>query len=148
MNSLKGSLKIRREETDDGLVILVNERSDSELIVIQGTYPSGPAFDPEKKPGLSRFTSEMMMRGTKKRKYRRIIDEVESLGAGIRFYSGDDVAWSSARCTPQTLDKTLEILFDCTANPVFPEEEVEKVRGIILTRIMPVSYTHLTLPTN
>jgi len=136
MNSLKGSLKIRREETDDGLVILVNERSDSELIVIQGTYPSGPAFDPEKKPGLSRFTSEMMMRGTKKRKYRRIIDEVESLGAGIRFYSGDDVAWSSARCTPQTLDKTLEILFDCTANPVFPEEEVEKVRGIILTRIM------------
>ncbi|MBU7004961.1 MAG: insulinase family protein, partial [Theionarchaea archaeon] len=106
------SLQIEREVTDDGLVLLVNEREDAELIVVQGTYLSGPVFDPKGKYGLSRFTNEMLMRGTSKRNYRRIIDEVESLGAGIRFYSGEDESWSSARCTPQTFDKTMEILMD------------------------------------
>ncbi len=135
MRDLAGSLPIQREQLDNGLVILANERPGSELIVVRGSYMAGPILDPKGESGLSRFVGDMMMRGTKKRSYLQIIDEVESLGAGIRFYAGEDVAWSSARCTPSSFDKTMEILMDCTMNPTFPEDEMEKVRGTMLTRV-------------
>jgi len=135
MNTLAGSLRIGRLELDNGLVILVNERPDSELIVITGSSLAGAVFDGRKRPGLSQFTSGMMMRGTKKRKYMQIVDQTESLGAGIRFHADDDLAWSSSRCTTSSLDKTVELLFDCMMNPTFPEAEIEKVRGLMLTNI-------------
>jgi len=135
MNTLAGSLRIDRLELDNGLVILVNERPDSELIVITGSSLAGAVFDGGGRSGLSQFTSGMMMRGTKKRRYMQIVDETESLGAGIRFHADDDLAWSSSRCTASSLDKTVELLFDCMMNPTFPEAEVEKVRGLMLTSI-------------
>ncbi len=135
MRTLAGSLRIERLEFDNGLVVLVNPRPDSELIVITGSSLAGAVFDPKSKPGLSQFTSGMMMRGTKKRRHMEIVDETESLGAGIRFHADDDLAWSTSRCTPATLDKTVELLFDCMMNPTFPEAEIEKVRGLMLTSI-------------
>lgn len=135
MNTLAGSLRIERLELDNGLVVMVNQRPDSELIVITGSYLAGAVFDRKARPGLSQFTSGMMMRGTKKRTHMQIVDQTESLGAGIRFHADDDLAWSSSRCTPSSLGKTVELLFDCMMNPTFPEAEIEKVRGLMLTNI-------------
>ena len=134
MKDLVGSLPVQRKELDNGMVLLVNERPYSELVAIAGSFLAGPVFDSS--PGLAHFVANMMMRGTKTRTYLGLVDEVESLGAGMDFHAADDVSWVAARCTSRSLDKTMEIMMDCIMNPTFPEEEIEKVRGQMLTRIM------------
>lgn len=136
MKDLEKALKPEREVIDNNLVILVDPRPRAELIAIAGSHFAGAVFEPQGKAGLARFTADMMMRGTESRSYSQIIDGAESLGARIDFNSGEDLASSTATCTPDTLDSTVELLMDCVINPVFPEEEIEKVRGQILTRIL------------
>jgi len=136
MTQLKGSLPIGRTVLDNGLVLLVNERPQSELVNIRVSFLAGSVFEADTEAGLSRFTANMMMRGTKSRSYRQIISQVESQGAGIRFTSGRDGAQVTARCTPRSFERTVRILLDCLRNPTFPENEMENVRGEMLTHIL------------
>ncbi len=130
------SLRIQRSVLDNGMVLLVNKRPDSETVSARISFRAGAVFDPPDKPGLSKFVSKMIIRGTERRTYSQIIREVESAGSSIDFASGDEFFGCSIRSTPNFLRKVIEIAFDCIRNPSFPDHEIEKVRGILITEVM------------
>ncbi len=136
MNELKDVLDIERTVLDNGLVILVDHRPRAEMVALSGSFFAGAVFQPREKAGLSRFTAKMLMSGTESRSRREIIEGAESVGASIRFDSSEDLSSSVATCTPGNLENTLELLMDCIRNPSFPENEIEKVRGRLLTKIL------------
>jgi len=130
------SFKIERAALENGIVLLVNPRPESEAVSLRIFFRAGAVFDPPGRPGLSRFVAKMLIRGSETRTHRQIIREVESTGSTISFASGDELSSCSIRSTPRFLGKVMEIAFDCVRRPLFPESEVEKVRGILLTEIM------------
>ena len=104
-------------------------------MVIGGYLPCGSLFDPDEKLGLADFTASSLLRGSKKRDFQKIFDELESIGANLSFSAGGHTAGFTGRCLAEDLPLLLDILADVLRNPVFPRDQVERLRTQSLTAL-------------
>jgi len=102
-------------------------------VVIGGSLPCGSLFDTDDKLGLADFTASGLLRGSEKRDFQKIFDELESAGASLSFSAGGHTAGFSGRCLAEDLPLLLELLADALRRPVFPKEQVERLRAQSLT---------------
>jgi predicted Zn-dependent peptidase len=74
----------------------------------------------------------MAFKGTKKRKSYHIINRLESVGGELNAYTTKEKVCFYASALDIHFDKTVELLADITFNSVFPENQIEKERSVIL----------------
>jgi zinc protease len=124
---------ITRVELPNGIVVLVYENPSSPAVVVTGAVWAGSMSEAAEQAGLSSFTAGMLMRGTESRTFGQINEALESVGAQLGFRSGVHTASFGSKALAEDLDLLLAILAGCLQNPIFPPEEVETLRGQILT---------------
>ncbi len=132
-HSLPGSNDIQRVVLDNGIVVLTRPNFNSPSVYIGGYFTAGSLFDSDEKLGLADFVSSALMRGTQKRDFQQIYDALESVGASLGFSTGTHTSSFSARSLTEDLPLMLELLSEVLRAPVFPEEQVERLRAQILT---------------
>ncbi len=132
-HSLPGSDDITRGILPNGITVLVRTNLNSPSVVIGGYLPCGSLFDTDNKLGLADFTASCLLRGSEKRDFQQIFDELESAGASLSFSAGGHTAGFSGRCLSEDLPLLLELLADALRRPVFPKEQVERLRAQSLT---------------
>lgn len=81
------------------------------------------------KAGLTGFVGDMMMGGTTNRTKDQLDEEIDFIGASIGASSTSLFASSLKKHQ----DKTLELMADILFNPVFPQEELDKLKKQTLT---------------
>jgi zinc protease len=131
--SLPGTEDITREELPNGIVILSRANFNSPSVVISGSLPAGSLFDADEKLGLADFTSAALMRGTQGRNFQQIYDVLESAGASLGFSGGTHTVGFGAKALVEDLDLLLDLLAEALIRPVFPTEQVERLRTNLLT---------------
>ncbi len=131
--SIPGPNDILRQELPNGIVVLVRENHTSPSVVINGYLEVGSRDEPPQKAGLAEFTASALSRGTVRRTFDQIYEEVESVGASFGISAGVNRTGLGAKGLAEDLPRLLDILADVLRNPVFPPREVEKLRGEILT---------------
>jgi len=124
---------IVRREYANGMTVLVKENFSSPSVVIDGLLRAGAADDPIGQEGLSSFTAHMVMRGTARRSFAQIYEEIEAVGATVDVGSGINVTSFSAKSLAEDLPLTVDILADVLQRATFPATEIEKERGEVLT---------------
>ena len=82
--------------------------------------------------GIAHFWEHMAFKGTKTRKAFYIINEIESVGGELNAYTTKEKVCFYASVLDKHYEKALDILRDITFNPIFPEKEINKERGVIL----------------
>lgn len=82
--------------------------------------------------GIAHFWEHMAFKGTKKRKAFYIINQIESVGGELNAYTSKEKICFYASVLDKYFEKTFDILKDITFNPVFPEKEINRERGVIL----------------
>jgi zinc protease len=132
-NSVPGPDDVVRREFANGMVVLVRENHTSPAVVVAGYLPVGAIDVPAEQAGLAAFAASALMRGTEKRDFAQIYEEIESVGAQASFGSGGHNTHFSAKSLSEDLGLIVEILADAMRRPAFPEEEIERLRGQILT---------------
>ncbi len=85
--------------------------------------------------GIAHFTEHVMFKGTKTRTAFDLVKEMDSLGANMNAFTSKELTCYYFQCIDDTVDQCSEILSDILMNSVFPAEEVEKERGVILEEI-------------
>ncbi|KPJ62880.1 hypothetical protein AMK68_04380, partial [candidate division KD3-62 bacterium DG_56] len=125
---------IIRETLDNGAALLMSPNSRTPAIAVHGSVNAGAVADGDQ-PGLAQMTARLLRRGTESRTARQIAEEAESVGASIEFGAGREEAHFGAKCLPEDLPGVLELVADCLVSPVFPADQVELVRGQMLTEI-------------
>jgi zinc protease len=128
-----GPETIHRYVLDNGITLLVYENFAAESVVIEGLVRAGGLGEPLEKAGLASFTADMLMRGTRTRSFDEIYEAVESLGANLDFSSGRHTTEFSSSSLAEDLDLILELTADSLRQPTFPAEQIEAVRGEIMT---------------
>jgi zinc protease len=131
--SLPGSDDITRILTPNGITILARTNFNSPSVVIGGYIPCGSLFDSDNKLGLADFTASSLLRGTQKRDFQKIFDDLESNGANLSFNAGGHTAGFSGRCLSEDLPLLLELLAEALRYPTFPNQQVERLRAQFLT---------------
>jgi zinc protease len=130
---IPGAHNIVRQIYPNGMTVLVKENFSSPSVVIDGFVRAGATDDVLGKEGVSAFTSHMVMRGTERRSFAQIYEVIEAVGATVDVSSGINVTSFSAKSLVEDLPLVADILADVLQHPAFPEAEVEKERGEVLT---------------
>jgi zinc protease len=132
-NSLPGPDNISRTVLPNGIVILTRSNFASPSVVVQGYLTSGSLFDPEEKLGLAYFTSQMLMRGTRKKGIQSIFELLESCGASLGFSATMHTTSFGGRSLVEDLPTMINLLAECILTPTFPLIQMELMRAQLLT---------------
>jgi zinc protease len=133
--SIPGLEDITRHELSNGIVVLVRENHSSPSVVIGGYLPVGSYDERPEQAGLSAFTASALMRGTTNRTFEQIYEGFESVGASVGVAGGTYTSSFGTKSLAEDLPLVLGILADVLRHPTFPRDEVERLRGEILTEL-------------
>lgn len=133
--SLPGPKDITRKELSNGIVILSRSNFNSPSVLITGYLPAGGIYDPDEKLGLADFVASTLMRGVQALDFFQIYDLLESAGASLGFGGGVHSIGFSGKALVEDLDLLLSLLAQALRYPIFPPEQVEKVRTQLLTSL-------------
>jgi zinc protease len=133
INSLPGPDDIGRTELPNGITLLTRSNYNSPSVVLSGYFNAGSIFDPDEKLGLAYYTAVSVMRGTQERSFHQIYDSLESVGAGLGFSASTLTGAFSGRSLCEDLPLILSTLTECLQKPVFPPQEIERLRAQFMT---------------
>jgi zinc protease len=128
-----GPHTIQRACLSNGIGLVVQENHNSPSLVIRGYLWTGSIDDPLSKLGLARFTSLAMSRGTSTRSFEEINETIESIGAAFHFSGGRQLLGLGGKALAEDFELLVDVLADVLRYPSFPETEIEKIRGQIIT---------------
>lgn len=118
-----------------GLRVVVREDKSLPAVNISLALLGGQRWEPENQPGVANLLAEMLDHGTKARTKLQMAGEIESLGASLSTFNGRNTYGLSLRCLKEDLTKVLEIGADSLLNPIFPDDELKKVKEEVLAAI-------------
>lgn len=132
-NNFPGPDSIRRHVLDNGITVLVYENMDSGTVSIEGLVWAGAVNENRENAGLANFTADLLMRGTHKRSFDEIFEELESAGAGVSFGGARHTSGFSGHSLVEDFDLILDVIDESLRRPTFPAEQIERLRGQIVT---------------
>lgn len=133
--SLPGPENITRRELPNGVIVLARENFSSHSVVVDADLRAGALWHGRDVAGLADFTGSALMRGTERLAFAEIYEQIESVGASLSVSAGTHTSGFYIKSLAEDLDLMLGLAADALRRPVFPEREVERLRGEILTRL-------------
>ena len=133
MSSLPSPEDVFQVTLSNGITVLARSNFNSPSISMGGYLPAGAIFENDEKLGLADFVASMLMRGTQTRTFDEIYNELETAGAGMGFDSGVHNTSFGGRALVEDLPLLLKLLAESLQTPIFPKDEVEKLRAQLLT---------------
>jgi zinc protease len=120
---------------ENGLRLLVKENKDSPLVSIKAVFKGGLRAETQENNGLSNLVAQMLDKGTKTRSAGEIAYLVESKGARLSYFSGNNSFGLSVELLSKDLDQMLELLADLIINSTFPSREFKRLKERNLAKL-------------
>jgi len=95
----------------------------------------GSRYEPTEWNGITHFVEHMFFKGTDRRNALDISREIESVGGSLNAFTGKEVTCLYARVLHSHLPMALDLLSDIFQYALFPAEEMEKERQVILQEL-------------
>lgn len=115
---------------------LVAKQIDHAYTVVFGVYVDiGSVREDKSTNGFSHFIEHLMFKGTNKRNALQISEELEDIGANINAFTSKENTCFYTKSAHTELEKCVDVLSDMYFNAQFPQEELDKERGVVLEEI-------------
>lgn len=131
---LKLNFDVKKHHLENGLEILTIKK-DTQIASINIGVKVGAIYEGMKEKGISHFIEHMLFKGTYKRNNEELNEELESLGGEYNAYTDYNSTVYTVSCLGEELKNATELLGDMITSASFPEDELEKERGVILAEI-------------
>jgi len=82
--------------------------------------------------GLAHFIEHLLFKRTAKRNTNQILNRLEAVGGDLNAYTTKEYTCIHASFLSAYLERTLDLFEDLFFHSVFPEDEMEKEKGVIL----------------
>lgn len=119
----------------NGLRLVVKQMQGLMSVTMGILVGTGACAETDKEDGISHFIEHMQFKGTKKRNAFEISDAFDRLGAQINAFTGKDVTCYYSKCTSDHTAECFELLSDLFLHSTFPEEEMEREKGVVCEEI-------------
>jgi len=96
---------------------------------------SGSRDETADQAGLAHFIEHLIFKRTEKRSTNQILSRLEDVGADLNAYTTKEYTCIHASFLNPYLERTLELFNDIVFHSTFPEDELEKEKGVILDEI-------------
>lgn len=126
---------IKKVELSNGLTVLIREVPEVPTVGMRIVFPGGVRYETPKNNGIFHFLATTWTKGTETHSAEGLAEIIEGLGAGISGFSGKNTFGLQARFLSSNFDKGLNLFAEILMTPTFPQEEVEKLKSIIVSQI-------------
>jgi predicted Zn-dependent peptidase len=96
---------------------------------------AGSRDEAENQTGLAHFIEHLLFKETEKRSTSQILNRLELVGADLNAYTAKEYTCIHASLLNQHLERAIDLFEDILFHSTFPEDELEKERGVILDEI-------------
>ncbi len=129
-------MKFTKKILKNGLRVVTVPMKDNPAVTVFVMVEAGSKYETKKINGISHFLEHMVFKGTPRRpKASDIARELDGLGADFNAFTGDEYTGYYAKVDSRHLDTALDIISDMYLNPLFPEDEITKEKGVIIEEI-------------
>lgn len=147
----KVSPEVFEKAYPNGMRLLVKPNAVNNVVSMNIYIKGGKRL--QEIPGLSNFTANLLMKGTKARSAEELAHETESKGINIGVSTLADYIQISMKSTKEDFPEAFLILSDVVNNPAFPEDQIENVREAMINALKavedrPTSYSYQQLLEN
>ena len=120
---------------DNGLRLVVKNMEGLMSVTMGILVGTGAGVETDKEDGISHFIEHMQFKGTQKRNAFEISDAFDRIGAQVNAFTGKDLTCYYSKCTSDHTADCFELLSDLFLNATYPEEEMEREKGVICEEI-------------
>jgi zinc protease len=124
-----------QQQLTNGVPVLVVENHQVPIISIEVMIKTGTNGEPVAKAGLSTLVASTLTEGTQRRTASKFAEDLENLAAELSARSEQSSTRIHLHCLSETLDAALDLLADALEHPAFRTEDIERMRGLQLTRL-------------
>lgn len=127
------SMKAKKKTFSNGLRLIVVPMPESPTVTALVMVEAGSKYETKKQNGLSHFLEHMCFKGTLKRpRSLDISSELDALGAESNAFTSTEYTGYYAKAHPKHTEQLIDVISDLYLNPRFPQEELEKEKGVVL----------------
>jgi predicted Zn-dependent peptidase len=116
----------------NGIRLLHKQVTHTQIVHCGFIMDVGSRDEKADQQGLAHFWEHMAFKGTKKRKAYHIINRLESVGGELNAHTTKEKICFYASFLHKHYPKAIELLTDITFDSIFPENQIELERKVIL----------------
>ena len=120
---------------NNGLRLVVKEMQGLMSVTMGILVGTGASAETDAEDGISHFIEHMQFKGTHKRNAFEISDAFDRLGAQVNAYTSKDVTCYYSKCTMDHTSACFELLSDLFLNSTYPEDEMQREKGVVCEEI-------------
>ena len=127
----------RAEQTTlpNGLVVVTEPMQHVRSVSAGIWIRTGSRSETPELSGISHFIEHMVFKGTTRRKAEDIAREVDSVGGMVDAFTAKEMVCFNTRVLDEHLEAVFDVLADMVLDPLFPEDEINRERSVILEEI-------------
>ncbi|NMW20242.1 MAG: insulinase family protein [Chlorobiaceae bacterium] len=132
---------VHQNELSNGLKIVTDSVPYVQSITLGIQIDAGSRDDPQDGLGLAHFIEHALFKGTGRRTYIDIARNIEKNGGYLDAFTTKEQTCIYLRCLAEHLEPSFDLLSDLVCDPVFPPEEINKEKEVVIEEISSVNDT-------
>jgi zinc protease len=120
---------------NNGLVLLHNHVAANPSVVVRALVRAGASRETPEQLGFASLTGRMLRQGTQNISKSALAEELDGMGAGLSVDVGYALVAISIKCLSGDFPRAMQILAELARRPTFPAEELDRLRGQVLTEL-------------
>ena len=116
----------------NGMTVAFDKMSEIDSVIVQVSVPVGSQNELREEGGISHFLEHMAFKGTEKRTYKQLAEEVDNVGGVTNACTSKEYTIYYIKTLKKDVEMIFDILSDMLFHSSYPQEEIEKERGVIL----------------
>ena len=133
--AMAGSNSIHETILNNGLTIIYKQNRASQMVIMDMFIKGGIFYEDEDKSGITNLVGKLLLKGTINRSAEEISREIEFMGGSINTEVANDFAEVWLIIPKRSFRQGLNIFADVLKAPVFPQDEIEKERKVVLAQL-------------
>ncbi len=119
----------------NGIQIVTDQLAGAESIALGVWVGVGTRHEDLSQNGIAHMLEHMLFKGTPSRTAKIISEVIEDAGGHMNAYTGRETTAYYIHILKDHTDLALDVLADMVQNSIFPEDELERERAVILQEI-------------
>ncbi len=115
--------------------VFTDKASELDTATVVLGVKTGSRNETAENNGISHFLEHMAFKGTQKRNYLQIAEAIDNVGGYMNAYTSKENTVYYIKLMKDDIELAVDVLSDIFQNSTFPEEEIEKEKGVILQEL-------------
>ncbi len=128
-------MSVQSTKLENGLRLITDTVTTVESVAVGIWCDVGTRHEDMKYNGVAHMVEHMMFNGTPTRSAKDIVEQIEMVGGQMNAYTSRENTAYYVHLLKDDLSLAMDVLSDMIQRPTFPDQELEKERGVIIQEI-------------